>query len=69
MFDCVHPSRIGRHGTIFTKYGRLNIKMKRQDDRPIDEADNYVCKNYTRALYYIFFKFNEILGQRLCYLS
>ena len=51
MMDCVHPSRIGRHGTVFTKYGRLVIKNEKysRDPRPLDVADNYVCRNYTRA--------------------
>ena len=67
MMDCVHPSRIGRHGTVFTKYGRLVIKNKEYelDDRPLDIADNYVCRNYTRAYIRHLFKTNEILGQRL----
>lgn len=67
MFDCVHPSRIGRHGTVFTKYGRLVIKNSKyaRDPRPLDIADNYVCKNYTRAYIRHLFKANEILGQRL----
>ena len=67
MMDCVHPSRIGRHGTVFTKYGRLVIKNKEYelDDRPLDVADNYVCRNYTRAYIRHLFKANEMLGQRL----
>ena len=67
MMDCVHPSRIGRHGTVFTKYGRLVIKNKEYelDDRPLDVADNYVCRNYTRAYIRHLFKVNEMLGQRL----
>ena len=67
MMDCVHPSRIGRHGTVFTKYGRLVIKNKEYeyDDRPLDVADNYVCRNYTRAYIRHLFKADEVLGQRL----
>lgn len=67
MMDCVHPSRIGRHGTVFTKYGRLVIKNAKykEDTRPIDIADNYVCRNYTRAYIRHLFKADEILGQRL----
>lgn len=67
MMDCVHPSRIGRHGTVFTKYGRLVIKNKvyEEDPRPLDEADNFVCKNYSRAYIRHLFSANEILGQRL----
>ncbi|CAM3096123.1 tRNA guanosine(34) transglycosylase Tgt [Streptobacillus ratti] len=67
MMDCVHPSRIGRHGTVFTKYGRLVIKNKEYeyDDRPLDVNDNYVCRNYSRAYIRHLFKTDEILGQRL----
>lgn len=68
MMDCVHPTRIGRHGTVFTKYGRLVIKNASyyRDDRPLDEnCDCYVCKNYTRAYIRHLFKAEEILGQRL----
>lgn len=68
MMDCVHPTRIGRHGTVFTKYGRLVIKnaIYSRDDRPLDEdCDCYVCQNYTRAYIRHLFKAEEILGQRL----
>ena len=68
MMDCVHPSRIGRHGTVFTKYGRLVIKnaMYSEDKRALDEdCDCYVCKNYTRGYIRHLFKAQEILGQRL----
>ena len=64
MMDCVQPTRIGRHGTVFTKYGRLVIKNKvyEEDDRSLDEdCECYACKNYTRHL----FKADEMLGQRL----
>ena len=68
MMDCVQPTRLGRHGTVFTKYGRLVIKNSAysRDDRPLDEdCDCYVCKNYTRAYIRHLFKTGEILGQRL----
>ena len=68
MMDCVQPTRIGRHGTVFTKYGRLVIKnaIYSRDDRPLDEGcDCYACKNYTRAYIRHLFKAGEILGQRL----
>ena len=68
MMDCVQPTRIGRHGTVFTKYGRLVIKNKvyELDDRPLDEGcDCYACKNYTRGYIRHLFKAKEILGQRL----
>ena len=68
MMDCVQPSRIGRHGTVFTKYGRLVIKNASysEDERPLDEGCQcYVCRNYTRAYIRHLFKADEILGQRL----
>jgi len=68
MMDCVQPSRIGRHGTTFTKYGRLVIKNAKYalDPRPLDEGcDCYVCKNYTRGYIRHLFKANEMLGQKL----
>ena len=68
MMDCVQPTRIGRHGTVFTKYGRLVIKNKvyELDDRPLDEGcDCYACRNYTRGYIRHLFKAKEILGQRL----
>ncbi len=52
LFDCVLPTRNGRTGTLFTKYGKINIANKkyRDDFTPIDEGcECYTCKNYTRA--------------------
>ncbi|MGB0405584.1 MAG: tRNA-guanine transglycosylase, partial [Fusobacterium sp.] len=68
MMDCVQPTRIGRHGTVFTKYGRLVIKNASyaEDDRPLDEGCNcYVCRNYKRGYIRHLLKAGEILGQRL----
>ncbi|MGL4980994.1 MAG: tRNA guanosine(34) transglycosylase Tgt [Fusobacteriaceae bacterium] len=68
MMDCVQPSRIGRHGTVFTKYGRLVIKNATyaEDDRPLDEGCQcYACRNYTRGYIRHLFKADEILGARL----
>lgn len=68
MMDCVQPSRIGRHGTVFTKYGRLVVKNAKyaEDPRPLDEdCDCYACRNYTRGYIRHLFKANEMLGQRL----
>lgn len=68
MMDCVQPTRIGRHGTVFTNYGRLVIKNAEyaEDTRPLDEeCDCYVCKNYTRAYIRHLLKVDEILGVRL----
>lgn len=52
LFDCVLPTRNGRTGTLFTKYGKINIgNAKYKDDAgPFDEGcECYACKNYTRA--------------------
>ena len=52
MFDCVLPSRYGRHGTAFTHTGRVNIKnVKHKDDsQPVDQDCNcVVCQKYSRA--------------------
>jgi len=68
MMDCVQPSRIGRHGTVFTKYGRLVIKNAKyaEDPRPLDEdCDCYACRTYKRGYIRHLFKADEILGQRL----
>ncbi|MCQ8212548.1 tRNA guanosine(34) transglycosylase Tgt [Cetobacterium somerae] len=68
MMDCVQPTRIGRHGTVFTKYGRLVVKNASysEDSRPLDEGcDCYVCRNYTRGYIRHLFKAQEILGGRL----
>lgn len=68
MMDCVQPTRIGRHGTVFTNYGRLVIKNAKyaEDTKPLDEdCDCYVCKNYTRAYIRHLLKVDEILGVRL----
>ena len=68
MMDCVQPTRIGRHGTVFTKYGRLVIKNASyaEDDRPLDEdCDCYVCRNFKRGYIRHLFKAEEVLGQRL----
>ncbi|BDU50200.1 queuine tRNA-ribosyltransferase [Haliovirga abyssi] len=68
MMDCVLPSRIGRHGTVFTRTGKLVVKNAKykEDFTPIDEeCDCYVCKNYTRGYIRHLFKANELLGMRL----
>lgn len=69
MMDCVQPTRIGRHGTVFTKYGRLVVKNQSyaEDDRPLDEGCQcYACRNnYSRGYIRHLLKAGEILGQRL----
>ncbi len=52
MFDCVMPTRNARNGTLFTHYGRLNIKAAKHkfSEEPIDkECDCYTCKNFSRG--------------------
>ncbi len=71
FFDCVLPARNGRHGYLFTKYGKININNKKfeLDDLPIDpDCDCPTCKTYTRAYVRHLLKANEMLGMRLCVL-
>ena len=69
MFDCVLPSRNGRHGHVYTWEGVCNLfnaKYER-DQLPIDPAcDCPVCRRYTRAYIRHLFKAGEMLGMRLC---
>lgn len=68
MFDCVLPTRLGRHGTAFTKDGNLHIKNEknRLSKAPLDsECDCYTCKNYTRAYLRHLLMENELLGLHL----
>lgn len=67
FFDCVMPSRNGRHGHFFTWDGVVNIQNAKyaEDDRPIDEHCNCpVCRNYSRAYVRHLFKAGEILAMR-----
>ncbi len=71
FFDCVYPTRNGRHGHVYTNHGRLNLlNAKHQlDDRPIEEGCNCpVCQNYSRAYIRHLLKAKEMLGMRLCVL-
>ncbi|HEU0081033.1 MAG TPA: tRNA guanosine(34) transglycosylase Tgt [Candidatus Paceibacterota bacterium] len=68
-FDCVAPTRLGRHGTVYTKRGKIHIgNAQFQDDlKPIDEGCAcYACKNYTRAYVSHLYKAREMLGPMLC---
>ena len=71
FFDCVYPSRNGRHGHVYTNYGKknlLNAKFE-LDDRPIEPGCNCpACRNYSRAYIRHLFKARELLGMRLCVL-
>ncbi|OGJ51512.1 tRNA guanosine(34) transglycosylase Tgt [Candidatus Peregrinibacteria bacterium RIFOXYB2_FULL_32_7] len=68
MFDCVLPTRFARHGTIWTKFGRINVRNKEytNSDKPIDEdCVCYACKHFTLSYIQHLFKEKEILGIRL----
>jgi queuine tRNA-ribosyltransferase len=71
FFDCVLPARNGRHGHVFTKYGKINLMNAKfeLDSRPIDEeCDCPACQHYTRAYIRHLFKAKEMLAMRLCVL-
>jgi queuine tRNA-ribosyltransferase len=65
MFDCVLPTRNGRHGLAFTRFGTLNLKNARHadDPRPIDAESNCAAaRNYSRAYLHHLLKAGEMLG-------
>jgi queuine tRNA-ribosyltransferase len=65
MFDCVLPTRNGRHGLAFTRFGALNLKNARhaEDPQPIDvESGCAAARDYSRAYLHHLFKANEMLG-------
>ena len=52
MFDCVHPTRLARHGNAFTRNGKINLHNAKykEDFTPLEEGcDCYTCKNFTKA--------------------
>ena len=68
MFDCVHPTRLARHGHAFTKYGKINLKNAKykEDFTPVDiNCDCECCKHYTKAYIRHLLVAEETLGQRL----
>lgn len=68
MSDCIIPTKYGRSGTLFTKYGRIRIRHKnyRHDKYPVDlSCQCYTCLNFSRAYLKHLFDANEILGQTL----
>lgn len=71
FFDCVLPARNGRHGHVFTQYGKINL-MNVQfelDSKPIDEGCSCpACRHYSRAYIRHLFKAKEMLAMRLCVL-
>lgn len=71
FFDCVYPSRNGRHGHVYTDHGKLNLFNARYelDERPIQEGCGCpACRRYSRAYIRHLLKAKEMLGMRLCVL-
>ncbi len=71
FFDCVYPSRNGRHGHVYTSHGRMNLFNAKYetDPMPIDPACGCpVCRRYSRAYLRHLLKAGEMLGMRLCVL-
>jgi queuine tRNA-ribosyltransferase len=65
MFDCVMPTRNGRHGMAFTRFGSINLSNARhaEDPRPLDEESPHpVARTYSRAYLHHLTKANEMLG-------
>lgn len=71
FFDCVYPSRNGRHGHLYTNYGKINLFNQKyeKDMRPIEEGCPCpACRRYSRAYIRHLLKAKEMLGMRLCVL-
>jgi queuine tRNA-ribosyltransferase len=71
FFDCVYPSRNGRHGHVYTNHGKMNLFNAKYllDSRPIEEGCNCpACRSYSRAYIRHLLKAKEMLGMRLCVL-
>lgn len=71
FFDCVYPTRNGRHGHLYTNHGKINLFNAKYelDDRPIEEDCGCpACKRYSRAYIRHLLKSKEMLGMRLCVL-
>ena len=65
MFDCVHPTRAGRHGHAYTRFGVVNLKNARHKDdhRPLDEASpNPTARRFSRAYLHHLVRCEEMLG-------
>jgi queuine tRNA-ribosyltransferase len=68
FFDCVYPSRNGRHGHVYANHGHLNLFNAKYelDERPIEEGCQCpACRNHSRAYIRHLLKANEMLGMRL----
>ena len=71
FFDCVYPSRNGRHGHVYTNHGKLNLFNAKYelDPKPIEEGCQCpACRHYSRAYIRHLLKAKEMLGMRLCVL-
>ena len=71
FFDCVYPSRNGRHGHVYTNHGKLNLYNRKYetDMSPIEEGCGCpACRSYSRAYIRHLLKAGEMLGMRLCVL-
>lgn len=71
FFDCVYPSRNGRHGHVYTNHGKMNLFNTKYelDHRPIEEGCGCpACRSFSRAYIRHLFKAKEMLGMRLCVL-
>ena len=71
FFDCVYPSRNGRHGHVYTNQGKINLFNQKyeKDMRPIEEGCGCpTCRRYSRAYIRHLLKAKEMLGMRLCVL-
>lgn len=71
FFDCVYPSRNGRHGHVYTDCGKLNLFNARYelDERPLQEGCGCpACRRYSRSYIRHLLKAKEMLGMRLCVL-
>ncbi len=71
FFDCVYPTRNGRHGHVYTNHGKMNLFNQKYelDPRPIEEGCPCpACRSYSRAYIRHLLKAKEMLGMRLCVL-
>lgn len=71
FFDCVYPSRNGRHGHLYTNHGKINLFNAKYelDERPVEEGCGCpACRRYSRAYIRHLLKAKEMLGMRLCVL-
>jgi len=71
FFDCVYPTRNGRHGHLYTNFGKINLFNAKYelDDRPIEPGcECPACKRYSRGYIRHLLKAKEMLGMRLCVL-